>query len=420
VTDATTSAAIGGATVTLTGGAGAATTNAQGAYAIASVPPGTFTLTVTAAGYQTATQQVTVASGQAVTANVLLSPSPGTVSGTVTDSVTGNALAGATVSTQPVTTTATTDNAGHFSLLLAPGAYNVLVTSARYNANFTAVSVNSNATSTVTLSLVPVPPGVAEDLFSRPNQSGIGTASDGHVWTDDSAQNPTARFSIVNRQLSVQTGSAVAYDAWMGTSYQDQEIAADFSIASGSGARVMARVQGPGSWILVAVNPGSGLVLWVTKANAWTNLASANVPVSLNTAYHAKIDVIGTLVQAKVWQVGTSEPGWQVAATQSILTGTGVAGLRTSGSSVTYSSLTQTPITQISGTVTTAAGSPIAGAPITLGGGAQTTTDSSGRFTFASLAPGTYTVTASPQGSTPQSQIVPVGLGVSANVRFKF
>jgi hypothetical protein len=295
-----------------------------------------------------------------------------------------------------------------------------VVTSRGYNTNFAAVTVVGGTVTTAPVSLVAVLQGAAEDFFSRPNQTGIGTASDGHTWTDDSAQNPTAQVGITNRQLATQAPSGVSYDAWMGTPYQDEEVAGDFTIFSGSGARLMARVQGQGSWVLVAVNPGSGLVLWVDKGNSWTNLASATVPVLLNTAYHGKLDVVGTQVSAKVWAVGSGEPGWQVTATQSLLTGTGAGGLRTAGSAVNYTAVSETPITQISGTVTSAAGSPIANCTVALGSGAQTTTDAAGRFTFGTLAPGSYTVTASVPGSSPSSQTVTIAVGVSATLKFNF
>jgi hypothetical protein len=63
-----------GATVTLTPGVLATVTDTTGYYGFANVTPGTYTLTITAAGYQSYSQTITVASGRSVKANVSLTP----------------------------------------------------------------------------------------------------------------------------------------------------------------------------------------------------------------------------------------------------------------------------------------------------------------------------------------------------------
>jgi hypothetical protein len=91
------------------------------------------------------------------------------------------------------------------------------------------------------------------------------------------------------------------------------------------------------TWIELAVNPMNGtLALWVSDADVWTELKEASVPTTVNQWYHAKLYIWGNTVAAKVWAVGTAEPGWQITATQNILTGPGVGGLRTTASDVYY------------------------------------------------------------------------------------
>jgi hypothetical protein len=63
-----------GATVTLTPGVLATVTDSTGYYGFPNVTPGTYTLTITAAGYQSYSQTITVASGRSVKANVSLTP----------------------------------------------------------------------------------------------------------------------------------------------------------------------------------------------------------------------------------------------------------------------------------------------------------------------------------------------------------
>lgn len=72
VIDAATGSPITGATVT--DGVRTATTDSNGNYTISDVPPGTYTVTASAAGYQSASQTVTVQEGQTSTANFALSP----------------------------------------------------------------------------------------------------------------------------------------------------------------------------------------------------------------------------------------------------------------------------------------------------------------------------------------------------------
>ena len=75
VQDSATGAAIAGATVALTpGNATPTTTGLTGAYSFAGVPNGTYTLAITAAGYWSTNETVTVA-GQDVTKNVALTNS---------------------------------------------------------------------------------------------------------------------------------------------------------------------------------------------------------------------------------------------------------------------------------------------------------------------------------------------------------
>jgi hypothetical protein len=63
-----------GATVTLAPGVLATVTDTTGYYGFPNVTPGTYTLTITAAGYQSYSQTITVASGRSVKANVSLTP----------------------------------------------------------------------------------------------------------------------------------------------------------------------------------------------------------------------------------------------------------------------------------------------------------------------------------------------------------
>ncbi len=162
-------------------------------------------------------------------------------------------------------------------------------------------------------------------------------------------------------------------------------------------------------------------MLWVAKNNQWTQLKSWTASPALiqNSWYHAKLRAVGTNVYGKVWAFGSPEPGWQVSATQTILTGAGTGGVRSSGATDYFANFSESPVTQISGTVTSnATKQPIAGATVTLGNGLTTTTDSSGNYVFATVGAGTYNVTASATGYMSSTQSITTSTGVSATANF--
>ena len=80
VTDSSTSAAIGGATVSISGGP-STTTNSSGQYSISGLAPATYSVTASASGHVSATQSAAVTAGATTTLNFALAPSSATVPG---------------------------------------------------------------------------------------------------------------------------------------------------------------------------------------------------------------------------------------------------------------------------------------------------------------------------------------------------
>jgi len=336
-----------------------------------------------------------------------------TISGTVTDQSTGIGIAGAQVSTQPSSVSTTTDSGGNYSIIVTPGTYSVVATAAGYNSNYTAVTV-STAGATANVALMAVPAQSAQDLFTRPNQSGFGPATDGHVWSNDNA---SANVSIAGNQLSFQT-SGTAVDGWMGLSYRDQVVSADVNISSGT-ARILARVGGSGTWVALVVDPSNDeLVLYSVSGGNWSQLGfwAAAPNLALNTWYHVRLQAVGNAVSAKEWLFSDPEPAWEITDTQTAVPGAGVAGLGSGGSASLTSSFTEAPVTQVSGKVTDGNGQPVPNATVTAAG-SSATTDTSGAYTIGGLAAGTYTVSASATNytaGTGSSASVTVSTGVSA------
>jgi len=380
------------------------------------------------------------------------SPPPNsTITGSVEDSVTDAPIAGVQVSTVPATTTATTTASGSYSIAVPAATYTVVFTGAPagYNANFVA-GVVAPASGSVTAGLEPlvaIPAGEAMDLFTQPNQTGGWSPStDGNTWNSDLGTSnngvvvSSSQVGITGDQAFVDTSESTGadFDNWMGYSYQNQVVSAQLKITSvvsdpvnAHGARLLARVQQLGAndddtLVEMTVDPyntsepaypNGDLSLWVAVNGTWTQLAIQAESISLNTLYNAQLEVVGSLVEGRIWPSGGTQPGWMIEGTQTALPGAGQAGTRTTGSYVDWGDFTQTPITQISGTVTaSASGTPLSGATVTLSGGASTTTDAGGDYTFSGLTGGeTYTVTVSDSGYTTESASLTPAAGTTGN-----
>jgi uncharacterized membrane protein len=150
--------AIEGATVQL--GDRSAQTDANGEFTIENVDPDQATLHVSATGYESEDDTVTVAVGLNSVNTIRLTPTPapppaetGTLTGTVTSSA-GGPVAGATVKVGSQTTT--TDDQGKFTLNGVPtGAADVEVTKPGFQSGEVHVTINANATTNVDVQLVP-------------------------------------------------------------------------------------------------------------------------------------------------------------------------------------------------------------------------------------------------------------------------
>jgi phosphatidylinositol-3-phosphatase len=152
VTNASTGAAIAGATVSFSGGS--TTTDSNGAYSFTNVAPGAYSVTASQTGFTSQTGSVTVNSGATSTLDFQLSPAstPGTITGRVTNITTGGAVSGATVSFSGGSTTA--DSSGNYTFTnVTPGTYNVTATHTGYFPVTKAATVASGAAVTVNFAL---------------------------------------------------------------------------------------------------------------------------------------------------------------------------------------------------------------------------------------------------------------------------
>ena len=154
VTDTVTHLPIVGATVSLSPGAVTTVTDVNGNYAFA-VNPGTYTLTASAAGYSSASQTVTVNGGQNQVVNFKLVSltATGSIKGTVTDTATAKAIAGASVSLSNGLATVTDIN-GSFSFpVVLDGTYTITASALGYVAQSQPVTVKPGHLTTINFQL---------------------------------------------------------------------------------------------------------------------------------------------------------------------------------------------------------------------------------------------------------------------------
>jgi Carboxypeptidase regulatory-like domain len=143
--------------VTISTDDGMQVVSTDGIYSLSNVENGTRTLTAVAEGYQIFTATVTV-DGGTVVQNISLIPGEtggeGTISGIVTDSQTGDALEGVTVTSGSVSTTSDAD--GNYTMVVPTGLLIVTASMTDYYDNSTEIAVGPDQTVTQNFVMSPV------------------------------------------------------------------------------------------------------------------------------------------------------------------------------------------------------------------------------------------------------------------------
>jgi hypothetical protein len=158
VTDSSSGDPIAGATILYDGGS--TTTNGSGNYTISGIAAGSQPLIASADGYESSpAQNVGVPANDGVTANISLAPKPTYIAGEVRDSLTGQMLAGATISAGGLSVT--TDSLGRYQVFVPPGTYTVTASKNGYIATVhTGVIVTFGTYTAADLALTPLNPPV--------------------------------------------------------------------------------------------------------------------------------------------------------------------------------------------------------------------------------------------------------------------
>ena len=390
------SKAIAGATVAYSGGA--ATTDAQGQYTLENVPPGSIAVTATMSGYIAASGTVTVIAGGTASQNFTLTSATGSLSGQVTDSVTGAGLPGATIAYAGGS--ASTNNQGQYSIAnLAPGTIALTVTLSGYNSAQANATIVAGSAATQNISLVALPTTGTIGGQVTDGITGFGLAGVNISWAGGSTStDASGNYSLQNVTPGPQTVSASfpAYQAGSQT----------VTVKAGNAATA--------NFALVLL-PTTGTVTGIVSDSA-TQLPIAGASVSYGNAT-AMTDATGSYtlanVSAGVQSFDVSAPNYNP--------GSGLTVTVVAGGTVTQN-FSLDPSHQsggtgnpgsVSGTVIDSASSaPISGVTVSTPNG-STVTDDSGSYSIAGVTAGNVTISASASGYVVYTGTVTVTAGAN-------
>jgi len=216
VTDSATDSAISGATILYDGGS--TTTNGSGNYTITGIPAGSQSLIASADGYaSSAAQNVTVPANSSVTANIVLTAKPSFIAGELHDSLTGELVAGATVTTG--SNSATTDSLGRYQIFVPSGTYNLNVIKSGYISTVhNGVIVTFGTYTAADLALTPLNPAVAftplADSYvdeAAPTMNNGATTTIRAIKGTGSSKSSYLRFNVTGLNRAVQSAKLRLY-----------------------------------------------------------------------------------------------------------------------------------------------------------------------------------------------------------------
>jgi alpha-L-arabinofuranosidase len=388
VTDSMTGSGIPGATVSDT--AGSSTADGDGGYTLSDVPSGAYTVTASAPGYASLSVQASVAADTTTSLNFNLVPEAGAITGTVTDSLTGTGIPGATVA--DTSGMSTSDDDGIYVLpVLSEGSYTVTASAPGYASQSVTASVAPGATTTSDLTLVPDPgtiSGTVTDSVTAMAVAGA-TVSDGASTTSTDGNGAYALNMLPEGGYTITVSAPT---------YQAQSVAA--SVAPGATTMVN---------ISLVADPGA---ITGTVTDALTGNAIPGATIS-DGAGTTNTDGNGVYALS-----GITEGSYTITASASGYQAQGIiVSVAPSATATVNFSLVPEP-GAISGTVMDSVTSnAIPGATISDGAGG-TSTDGNGDYALSMLSEGSYTITASAPGYHAQSVTASVVPGATTTVNF--
>lgn len=389
VTD-TSSTPISGATIEIFQGTDliqTAITDGVGFYSVPNLSPGNYIVEASAAGFQKQSIGATVQAGATTTVDFALMTNPGSISGTVTDVVTTNPIAGALVQVfngSIVVGSADTDGSGNYTISdLAPGNYAVAASADGYQSKIVGASVTGGATITVDFALE-IPPGTIEGTVTEATTGNPIPGATINVF-----QGVTLVASVLtdsNGQYSISEFAPGDYLVTANADLHQQQVKAGTVTANAT------------TTIDFALDPNPGAIAGqVTDAVTTDPIAGAIIKV-----YSGQILVSTALSDPNGdYQIPNLSPGNYILTASKATYQTQAKGATvTAGTTTIIDFALVAPPGAIAGTVTDAVTTnPIVGARVSVFSGqafiAGALTDVNGNYTIPDLAPGQYTVIAS-------------------------
>ncbi|GAB4322369.1 MAG: hypothetical protein Kow0074_13860 [Candidatus Zixiibacteriota bacterium] len=385
---------IAGAMVILSGEtAGQTSTDAQGHYQFDNVPPGFYSIVVSADGYQTVNRSFTVEPGKPEVQDFVLSLLLYELSGTVTDGVTSQPIAGAAVAIDgPVSDNTTTDSQGQYSFTgLPPGQYDLDVTANLYEPqSFVVTIVDSDTVQNAALTPIPQTTTIS------------GTVR-------DDAQSPISGATVtlsgpVNRQTTTDTQGQFEFADVPAGGYTLGASAPGYT----SDSRGITAVAGV---------PLTGEDFTLSKL-VYSISGTVTDSVTGDAIAFATIDLSGPDSQSTATNRSGQYSFGDLPAGQYTITVTADTYIGKSRNvTISTSSLTEDFVLAPVSVTTTLSGivaegpsgsQPIVGATIVLSGTAngQTTTDAQGFYEFANIPEGDYTIDVTADGYVGEQRAV--------------
>jgi hypothetical protein len=385
---------IQGASVS-SGGDGAIT-GADGAYTL-QVPAGSATLTAALAGYQDASEDVTVIAGASTQAPTLqIAPvSPGNVTGYVADS-NGAALSGASVSADGLNTLTAAD--GSYSLNNLPeGPATIKASLTGFQSGSTSVTVVAATTTTAgTITLVSGFGTITGNVKSSTGTaiSGASVGFGGGTATTDANGNYTLNGVPVGSVQLVASASGFQSVTQSVTVNGGATSTANFTLTAGAtNGTVTGKITNASSGAIVS----GATVSWsggTTTSNTSGIYTLTNVTAGTQNITAVKTGYLSHTLAANVTSGGTATLNIPIA---------------TAG--------------KITVKVVASNGAVVSGATVTIKGGSIATTvtgstSTTGVFTTNWIPIGTYTVSVAKTGHTTQTKSTTVASGATASLTF--
>jgi hypothetical protein len=423
VTDAASGLPIPGAAVDYEGatGSGATSTDANGKYTLSGVPPGIYTVTVSATGYAMQTSSpVTVVTGAITTStSFALIATTGTISGTALDTQTpGEPVATATVSYSGPNGTGSTTSinvlTGVYSLPEVPaGTYTITSTAAGYTTQMSSgIVVTAGAIITDVDFQMPATSGISGTVLDTQHPAlGVAAAVVSYAGQNGSGSttsiNPsTGGFTLAGVPAGTYTVTAVA------AGYTTQTISA-VTVSVGATASVTLTMPATGvlSGTLVDTQTSAQPVVGATVQYAGT---SGNGSITTSAGDYTFNGVPPGTYTLSVIAPGYAAPLPQTATVTADVATPSVGFAMPANSAITGTvSDTEKPVQPAGG-----ASVSYIGAGSTTGGG-TIATNTNGTYTLSGVPPGTYSVSVADNGFiSPSAQAVTVPINGTATAKF--